>query len=71
MTGWRLHDIRRSVASGMARLGVNLPVIERALNYISGSFSGIVGVYQRHEFAAEKREALEKWADHVERLVEV
>jgi hypothetical protein len=53
----------------MARLGVNLPVIERALNHVSGSFAGIVGVYQRHEFAAEKREALEKWADHVDRLV--
>jgi hypothetical protein len=53
----------------MARLGVNLPVIERALNHVSGSFAGIVGVYQRHEFSEEKREALEKWANHVERLV--
>jgi integrase len=69
VTGWRLHDLRRTAASGMARLGVNLPVIERALNHVSGSFAGIVGVYQRHEFAQEKREALEKWADHVERLV--
>jgi integrase len=69
VTGWRLHDLRRTVASGMARLGVNLPVIERALNHVSGSFAGIVGVYQRHEFSEEKREALEKWANHVERLV--
>jgi hypothetical protein len=53
----------------MARLGVNLPVIERALNHVSGSFAGIVGVYQRHEFADEKRVALQQWADHVERLV--
>jgi integrase len=66
---WVFHDLRRTVASGMARLGVNLPVIERVLNHVSGSFAGIVGVYQRHEFAEEKRAALEKWAEHVERLV--
>jgi integrase len=62
---WRLHDLRRTAASGMARLGVNLPVIERILNHVSGSFAGIVGVYQRHEFADEKRAALQLWADHV------
>jgi integrase len=67
--GWRLHDIRRTVASGMAGLKVALPVIEKVLNHSSGSFRGIVGVYQRHEFADEKREALDAWAAHVERLV--
>jgi integrase len=66
---WVVHDIRRSVASGMARLGVGLPVIEKVLNHVSGSFAGIVGVYQRHEFSAEKRAALEAWATHVESLV--
>jgi integrase len=62
---WRLHDLRRTVASGMARLGVNLPVIEKCLNHQSGSFAGIAGVYQRHSFAAEKQKALQQWADHV------
>jgi integrase len=66
---WIFHDLRRTAASGMARLGVSLAVIEKVLNHASGSFAGIVGVYQRHEFAEEKRAALEKWADHVERLV--
>jgi integrase len=66
---WVVHDLRRTVASGMARLGISLAVIEKVLNHVGGSFAGIVGVYQRHEFAEEKREALEKWADHVERLV--
>ncbi len=66
---WIFHDLRRTVASGMARLGVSLAVIEKILNHVSGSFAGIVGVYQRHEFSEEKRQALEKWADHVERLV--
>ena len=66
---WVLHDIRRTVASGMARLGVNLPVIEKLLNHVSGSFAGIVGVYQRHSFADEKRAAMTAWARHVEGLV--
>jgi integrase len=63
------HDCRRSVASGMARLGINLPVIERVLNHVSGSFAGIVGVYQRHDFADEKRAALDAWASHVGEIV--
>jgi integrase len=69
VSDWVLHDLRRTVASGMARLGISLAVIEKVLNHASGSFAGIVGVYQRHEFAEEKRAALEKWAEHVERLV--
>jgi integrase len=63
---WTVHDLRRTCASGMARLGTNLVVIEKVLNHVSGSLAGIVGVYQRHEFAAENRAALQQWADHVE-----
>jgi integrase len=70
MPSWRLHDLRRSCASGMARLGINLPVIEKVLNHASGSFAGIVGVYQRHSFANEKRAALEAWGNFVSALVE-
>ena len=66
---WTLHDLRRTMASGMARLGVNLPVIEKILNHSSGSFRGVVGVYQRHSFADEKRAALDMWGAHVARLV--
>jgi integrase len=65
---WRLHDLRRTVASGMARLRVPLPVIEKVLNHASGSFAGIVSVYQRHDFADEKREALQAWARFVSSL---
>ena len=64
-----LHDLRRTAASGMARLGVNLPVIEKVLNHVSGSFAGVVGIYQRHDFAGEKRRALEVWGAHVATLV--
>jgi integrase len=69
MPAWRLHDLRRTVASGMARLGINLPVIEKVLNHSSGSFAGIVSVYQKHSFADEKRAALGSWSQHVERVV--
>jgi integrase len=66
---WRLHDLRRTVATGMQRLGVRLEVIEAVLGHVSGSRAGIVGVYQRHAFEAEAREALARWGAHVERLL--
>jgi integrase len=69
MRPWRLHDLRRTCASGLARLGINLPVIEKVLNHESGSFAGIVGVYQKHSFADEKRKALDVWGDFVSELV--
>ncbi len=62
---WSVHDLRRSVATGLQRLGVRLEVTEAVLNHISGSRGGIAGVYQRHDWAAEKRAALEAWATHV------
>ena len=61
LPAWRLHDLRRTAASGMARLDVDLPVIEKVLNHASGSFAEIVRVYQRHSFADEKRAALDAW----------
>ena len=62
VTGWRLHDLRRTVATGLQRLGVRLEVTEAVLNHVSGSRAGIVGIYQRHDWAAEKRTALDGWA---------
>jgi integrase len=69
MPDWRLHDLRRTVASGLAQLGINLPVIEKVLNHASGSFAGIVGVYQKHVFSEEKRRALDAWGDFVAGLL--
>ncbi|MEE3502532.1 site-specific integrase [Acidiphilium acidophilum] len=63
--GWRLHDLRRSVATGLQRLGVRLEVTEAILNHQSGTKSGIVGVYQRHHWMDEKRAAMAAWAAHV------
>jgi integrase len=66
---WRLHDLRRTAATGMAKLKVALPVIEKVLNHVSGSFGGIVGVYQQHDYATEKAEALQRWSLQVAGLV--
>jgi integrase len=66
---WRLHDVRRTVATGLQRLGVRFEVTEAVLNHVSGSKGGVAGVYQRHDWAEEKRSALEAWAGHVERLM--
>ena len=62
---WTLHDLRRTVATGLQRRGVRFEVTEAILNHISGSRGGIAGVYQRHDWAAEKRAALDAWAAHV------
>lgn len=66
---WRLHDLRRTVATGLQRIGVRLEVTEAVLNHVSGSQSGIVGVYQRYNFSTEKRLALDAWADEVQRIL--
>ena len=66
---WRLHDLRRTVATGLQKLGVRMEVTEAVLNHISGSKAGIVGIYQRHDWADERRAALDLWAAHVAGLI--
>ena len=69
VTGWRLHDLRRTCVSGMARLGVAPHVADKILNHQSGTISGAAAVYQRHEFLAERRAALDLWGAHVGQIV--
>jgi integrase len=69
VTGWRLHDLRRTCVSGMARLGVAPHVADKILNHQSGTISGVAAVYQRHQFLAERKDALEKWGRHVAGIV--
>jgi integrase len=66
---WTFHDLRRTAASGMARLGIAVNVIEAVLNHTGGEISGVTAVYNRHKYLAEKRLALEAWAAHVSGLV--
>ena len=68
--GWRLHDLRRTMATGLQRLGVRLEVTEAVLNHVAGSRAGIIGVYQRHTWADEKRAALNACGAHVAAIVE-
>jgi len=57
------------VATGLQKLGVRLEVTEAILNHISGSRAGIVGIYQRHDWAPEKRDALAAWGEYLAALV--
>jgi integrase len=62
----RLHDLRRTFASGCQRLGVAPHIIERCLGH---KVAGVQGVYQRHEYSEERRAATERWGQHVERII--
>jgi integrase len=66
---WRTHDMRRSVATGLQRLGISLQAIEAVLGHVTGSRSGIVGTYQRYAFEPEARAALAAWGEHIQRIV--
>ena len=69
ISGWTLHDLRRTVVSGMARLGIPPHIADKVLNHQSGTISGVAAVYQRHQFLAERRDALDHWGDHVVNLL--
>jgi integrase len=57
---WRVHDLRRTIVSGMARLGVPPHVADKILNHQSGTISGVAAVHQRHDFLTEREEALDR-----------
>jgi integrase len=63
---WHFHDLRRTFATGLQRIGVALPVIEKALNH---KMQGVMKIYNRHDYLDERREALLKWSAHIEKLV--
>lgn len=65
---WTLHDLRRTLATGMQRLGVRFEVTEAILNHKSCSRAGVAGIYQQHDWASEKRDALNAWARHIASL---
>jgi integrase len=67
---WRLHDVRRSVATGMADIGIAPHVIEQVLNHKSGHKAGIAGIYNRSNYQREVATAMERWSSHIRALVE-
>ncbi|HTW54277.1 MAG TPA: site-specific integrase [Stellaceae bacterium] len=66
---WTLHDLRRTFATNLAALAVRLEVTEKLLNHVSGSFGGIVGIYQRHTFQDEMRAAIEAWETKLAQII--
>ena len=66
---WRLHDLRRTCVSGMARLGIPPHVADKILNHQAGTITGVAAVYQRHDFLAERKDALEQWGAHVRKIL--
>lgn len=64
-----IHDLRRTAATGMAALRFPPHVVEAVLNHKSGTRRGVAGVYNRFDYAEEKRQALDAWAAYVARLV--
>jgi len=63
---WTFHDLRRSFATGAARIGIPIQVVEKMLNH---KLKGVLGVYQKYDLEKERRNALNRWARHVMRLV--
>jgi len=71
LPSFRLHDLRRSAATGMAELGVLPHVVEQALNHVSGAKAGVAGVYNRSKLTDAVREGLKRWADHVDKITQI
>jgi integrase len=65
---WILHDLRRTCATGMAELGVQPHIIEAVLNHVSGHKAGVAGIYNRARYERDMREALQRWADHIDQI---
>jgi len=69
VTEWRLHDLRRTATTGMAKMGIGPHVVARILNHGAGTIRGVAAVYNRHAYLDERRTALEAWARRVDALV--
>lgn len=65
---WTLHDLRRTAATGMARLGIAPHVVERVLNHVSGTFAGVAGIYNRFRYEDEMKAALDAWAESLAKV---
>jgi integrase len=68
-TDWRLHDLRRTVTTGMARLKIEPHIADKVLNHQSGTISGVAAVYNRFAYLDERRDALDRWGRFLAGLV--
>jgi integrase len=67
---WRIHDLRRTVTSGLAKIGIAPHVADKILNHQSGTISGVAAVYQKHEYLEERISALDSWCEFTLSLVD-
>jgi integrase len=65
VTGWTLHDLRRTVGTGMGELGIIIETISRVLNHSERTIAGVTARYARADHTESNRAALEAWAQHV------
>jgi len=66
VTDWKFHDIRRTVATNLSKLGVDRFLLQKIVNH---SDSGVTAIYDRYSYIEEKREALQKWADKLDEII--
>jgi integrase len=66
---WRIHDLRRTCATGMHSLGVPPHIVEACLNHVSGHRAGVAGVYNQEQYSKEKKAAWARWAGHVDSII--
>jgi integrase len=65
VAAWRLHDLRRTMATRLAEFGIPHPVVSKLLNHSPRSVMGVTSIYNRYEYLAERREAMDRWAQRV------
>lgn len=66
---WRLHDLRRTFATGLQKLGIRFEVIAALQNHRSIEANGSTGPYHRHDWQLEKKDAIQYWADNLREIV--
>ena len=66
MEPWTIHDLRRTVGTGLGKLGISRFIIARVLNHADRT---VTGIYDRYEYLNEKRHALDAWGQYLENLI--
>ena len=68
---WTVHDLRRTVATKLAESPVSIQphIVEAVLNHISGARDGVAGIYNRAQYQPEKKDALDRWAHHLKKVI--
>jgi len=66
---WTYHDLRRTTATKLAEMNVEVHITEKILNHVAGKLGGVAGIYNRYEYMKERRVALDSWARRLDKIV--